>query len=189
MRDVTGRVYRYKARLCARGFQQREGIDYTETFSPVVRYDSLRVLLALVAQEDLELVQFDVKTAFLYGNLDEEIHMEVPEGLDIEKCANSGVNAVRRLDKSLYGLKQAPRCWNQNFSGFLRQFSFIETSADKCIYVGHYEGLSVYLALFVDDGLIACKSGQILERITTMLSNEFEITQNDGSCFVGLQID
>ena len=73
-------MYRYKARLGARGFQQQEGVNYTETFSPVVSYDSLRVLLALVAQEDLEVVQFDVKIAFLYGNLEEKIHMEVPQG-------------------------------------------------------------------------------------------------------------
>ncbi|KMQ92933.1 integrase core domain protein [Lasius niger] len=184
MRDATGHIYRFKARLCARGFQQREGIDYTKTFSPVVRYDSLRVLLALVALEDLELVQFDVKTAFLYGNLEEEIHMEVPNGVNAEDSAS----VVCRLNKSLYGLKQTPRCWNRKFSGFLKQFNFKETSADKCVFTGHYEGSSVYLALFVDDGLLACKSREVIEQITTRLSQEFEITLGDGSSFVGLQI-
>ena len=187
-------MYRYKARLCARGFQQREGIDYTETYSPVVRYDSLRVLLALVAQEDLEFVQSDVKTAFLYGNFEEEIHMEVPEGFDGSQKVKGASSVVCRLNKSLYGLKQAPRCWNRKFSGFLKQFNFKETSADKCVYTGQYEGSKVYLALFVDDGLIACKNKKVLEEITSLLSQEFEITLGDVAlgnfgCFVGLQID
>lgn len=118
--DANKNIQRYKARLCARGFQQRERIDYKETFSPVVRYDSLRVLLALIAQEDLELVQFDVQTAFLYGNLEEEIHMEIPEGLNSEDDSSNIANVVCRLNKSLYGLKQALRCWIRKFSNFLK---------------------------------------------------------------------
>ena len=187
LRDTTGQVYRYKARLCARGFLQRQGIDYNETFSPVVRYDSLRLLLALVAQEDLELGQFDVKTAFLYGNLDEEILMEIPKGFN-GKCVNNNTNVVCSLNKSLYGLKQAPRCWNKKFSSFLKRFEFTETNADKCIYTGCYENEIVYFALFVDDGLIACKSKEVVKQITALLSNEFEITKSDASCFIGLQI-
>lgn len=77
--DPEKKAIRFKARLCARGFMQKAGIDYTETFAPVVRYDSLRTLLAIVAEEDLELLQFDVQTAFLYGELDEDIYMEIPE--------------------------------------------------------------------------------------------------------------
>lgn len=83
--------YRYYAWLCARGFMQKEGLDYTEMSSPVVRYDSLRVFLAMVAEKDLELVQFDVRTAFLHGELKENIHMEVPEGLVLKKNENQEV--------------------------------------------------------------------------------------------------
>jgi len=97
---------RYKARLVARGFSQTQGVDYQETFSPVVRYDSLRVLLALVAQHDLEMTQFNVKTAFLYGELKEEIYMKIPDGLEI----NNDEDHILKLEKSLYGLKQASRC-------------------------------------------------------------------------------
>ena len=120
----------------------------------MVRYDSLRVLLARVATEDLEMIQFDVKTAFLHGSLNEEIHMELPKGVCVEGEENVA-SVVCRLNKSLYRLKQAPRCWNMKFNNFLRKFNLMETDADKCIYIGKWEGSTVYLALFVDDGLIA----------------------------------
>ena len=109
LRDEEGNAVRFKARLCARGFSEVEGLDYAQTFSPVIRYNSLRVFLALVTPLDLELVQFDVKTAFLYGDLEEDIVMEIPEGLvtDIDKK-----KVVYKLLKSWYGLKQAARCWN-----------------------------------------------------------------------------
>ena len=96
-------------RDCARGFRQTYGIDYEEKFSPVVRYDSIRVLLALAAYENLEMRQFDVKTAFLYGELLEDIYIAVPEGIDV--CEKGLKEPVCKLNKALYGLKQASRCW------------------------------------------------------------------------------
>jgi transposase InsO family protein len=189
MRNPEGDVYRYKARLCARGFLQQRGVDYNETFAPVVRYDSIRVLLALVAAEDLELAQFDIQTAFLHGQLEEEIYMEVPEGLSGEKQSKSArKSAVCKLNKSLYGLKQAPRCWNKKFSAFLHEFCFKETEADQCIFVGNVGNESVYLALFVDDGLIAAKSLDTLDIMLGRLSETFKITIGDTSMFVGMQI-
>jgi len=153
--DTTGNISRYKARLCARGFRQREGLDYSETFSPVIRYDSLRVFLAVVTQNDLEMLQFDVKTAFLHGDLNEEIFMEIPEGLDVEKDKR---DTVCLLQKSLYGLKQASRCWNDKFTKFLVEFGFEQCISDSCIFLGRVENSIVYLALFIDDGLIASKN-------------------------------
>lgn len=102
--DPNKKTQRFKARLCARGFMQKRGIDYTETFAPVVQYDSLRVLLAMVTEKDLELLQFDVQTVFLYGELKEDIFMEVPEGLNIETAIEE--ISVCKLNKSIYGLKQ-----------------------------------------------------------------------------------
>lgn len=107
----------YKARLCARGFMQKERLDFNDTFAPVVRYDLLRTLLAYIAQENMETTTFDVKSAFLYGDLEEEIFMEVPKGLRVNNNGDTIVppgNVVCKLQKSLYGLKQAPRCWNAN---------------------------------------------------------------------------
>jgi len=134
----------------------REGIDYTETFAPVVRYDSLRVLLAHVTQEDLEMISFDVRTAFLYGELKEKIYMEIPEGVNTEDVCKKE-DMVCELNKAMYGLKQAPRCWNSKIKEFLQKFDFKETEADKCVFVGKYKDHTILLAIFVDVGLIACK--------------------------------
>src|ERR1700722_8658417 len=102
-RDSKGNIERYKARLVAKGFTQKEGIDYTETFSPVSRKDSLRIIMALVAHFDLELQQMDVKTTFLNGDLEEEVYMKQPEGFP----SSDGDQLVCKFKKSLYGLKQA----------------------------------------------------------------------------------
>lgn len=102
IKDESGRVKRFKARLVARGFQQKEGLDYTETFAPVVRYDSLRVFLAMTAQLDLELIQFDVKTAFLHGEVKEELYLKIPDGLEVDGDSSE---VMCRLNKSLYGIK------------------------------------------------------------------------------------
>ena len=195
---------KFKARLCAKGFMQREGVDYTETFSPVVRYDSLRLLLAIAAQDDLEIATFDVRTAFLYGDLPEEIHMELPDGVKVSNMSteestsisgNEGekssmrMSVVCKLEKSLYGLKQAPRCWNKRFTRFLQKFKFIECSADSCVFYGKFESCAVYLGLFVDDGLLVSESDVCISHILTLLREEFEITVGDASKFVGMQID
>ena len=104
--DVDGKSnVRFKARLVAKGYAQKEGIDYNEIFSLVVKHSSIRIMLALVAQYDLELVQLDVKTAFLHGDLNEEIYMCQPDGYKVK----GKENLFCKLKKSLYGLKQSPR--------------------------------------------------------------------------------
>jgi len=132
-RDVNGKISRYKARLVARGFSQRPGIDYFETFAPVAKFTTLRILLMLAASADWEIHQMDVKTAFLYGDLEEEIYMELPEGIGIDNK-----DFVCKLQKSLYGLKQAPRVWNQKLHAFLtsKNLKLVRTEADHSLYVG-----------------------------------------------------
>lgn len=173
---------RYKARLCAKGFTQKPGFDYKEIFSPVARYESVRTLLAIAAERDLEIEQFDVKTAFLYGDLTEEIYMDVPEGVVADK------NQVCRLQRSLYGLKQASRQWNSKFDSFLKDFSFAQSSADPCVYKGNFKNCSVFLALYVDDGLLLAESKEVLDEVLGVLKNTFEITQGGPSSFAGIQI-
>lgn len=185
IQDTDGQIIRHKARLCARGFLQRYGMDYCDTFAPVVRYDSIRVLLALAMQQDFEMLQFDVRTAFLYGELEETIHMAVPEGLE---TPNSG-EKICKLNKSLYGLKQSPRCWNIKFSNFLKSFNFKESHAEKCIYRAIVNGKIVYLALFVDDGLIVSESKAAIQVVINRLKGSFDITVMDVNSFIGMQIE
>ncbi|KAM1814362.1 hypothetical protein ACFX11_028034 [Malus domestica] len=106
---------RYKARLVVKGFGQKKGVDFDEIFSPVVKMTSIRVILGMAASMDLELEQLDVKTAFLHGNLEEEIYMEQPKGFEVK----GKETLVCKLKKSLYGLKQAPRQWNKKFNSFM----------------------------------------------------------------------
>ena len=129
-RDSNGNIERFKARLVAKGYTQKDGIDYKETFSPVSKKDSLRIIMALVAQYDLELHQMDVKTAFLNGDIEEEIYMDQPEGFSMD----GKDHMVCKLKKSIYGLKQASRQWYLKFNDTIISFGFQENIVDRCIY-------------------------------------------------------
>lgn len=181
-RGVDGEVVRFKARLVAKGFSQRYKIDYDETFSPVARLDSIRMILSIIAERDLEMIHFDVKTAFLYGSLEEEIWMAEPKGYET-KAGNACL-----LRKSLYGLKQASRQWNQCFVSFLKDFSLKPINTDSCVLVGKHEGQLVLVAVYVDDGLACSSSMATLNTITQYLKRKFEITVVEPRCFVGLEI-
>lgn len=148
----TGKLAAYKARWVAKGYRQREGIDYGELFAAVAHKDSIRVFLALVNHLDLECDQVDIKSAFLNGDLDETIYLSPPEHSDIPQTH------ILRLRKSLYGLRQAPRCFNKAFDGWLKSQDLMPTHADPCLYV-HQRGKEfLMLSVHVDDQLIACNS-------------------------------
>ena len=129
-KDTLGNIERYKAKLVAKGFTQKEGIDYKETFSPVSKKDSFRIIMALVAHFDLELQQMDVKTTFLNGDLEEEVYMKQPEGFS----SSNGKHLVCKLKKSIYGLNQASRQWYLKFHEVTFSFGFVENIMDQCIY-------------------------------------------------------
>lgn len=165
--DEAGNIIRYKARLVAKGCSQRFGIDYTETFSPVVRYNSIRFLMALAVQNDLRIHQMDAITAFLQGDLDEEIFMEQPEHYE------DGTGRVCRLNRSIYGLKQAGRQWNLKLDNALKRFGLKKSKLDPCIY---FTGdLSVLIAIYVDDFLIFFKSTTTLEKVKEYLNRTFNM--------------
>ncbi|CAL1356411.1 unnamed protein product [Linum trigynum] len=163
---------KFKARVVARGFSQREGVDYNDIFSPVVRHTSIRVLLVIVAHCDLELEQLDVKTAFLHGELEEEIYMTQPEGFEVP----GKEDYVCKLKKSLYGLKQSPRQWYKRFDSYMLELGYSRSPYDCCVYHNKVEdGSMIYLVLYVDDMLIAARSKSDIQKLKGLLSAEFEM--------------
>jgi hypothetical protein len=126
--DSAGNVCRYKARLVARGFSQVEGVDYGETFAPVLRYQSFRTMMAVAAAKKMGITFFDVTSAFLNGKLKERVLMKQPQGLEV------GTGRVCLLRRSLYGLKQAPRCWNEAFVEVIEQFGLEQSTNDPCVF-------------------------------------------------------
>ena len=178
-RGPTGEILRYKARWVVRGFEQEEGIDYNETFASVVKPMSYKALFAIAAALDLEIEQMDVKTAFLYGLVDEEIYVEQPHEL------HDGTERVCRLNKALYGLKQLPRIWYHTLATFLKEHGFSPLSSDLGIFSkGH-----VYIAVYVDDLLIAGPDKKEIQEIKDALSNRFEMTDL-GPCtyYLGMSV-
>ena len=145
--DRWGRVKRFRARLVARGFKQVAGVDYFDTFAPVMRYKSLLILLTLAAERDFEVRHLDVPKAFLQATLNEAIFMEQPEGFH-----NGDKNLVWRLVKSVYGIKQAPNNWNEELNQFLLSIGLARLKTDSCIYVKQCKsGRMLALGVFVDD--------------------------------------
>ncbi|KAM1402838.1 hypothetical protein ACFX2I_011521 [Malus domestica] len=177
---------RFKARLVAKGYAQKEGIDYNEIFSPVVKHSSIRIMLALVAQYDLELVQLDVKTAFLHGDLNEEIYMCQPDGYIVK----GKENLFCKLKKSLYGLKQSPRQWYLRFDKFMRGQNYSRSQYDHCVYFKKLQDESfIYLLIYVDDMLIASKNVEEIEKLKKQMKNEFEMKDlGEAKKIIGMEI-
>ena len=142
----------------AKGFTQREGIDYNETFSPVSCKDSFRIIMALVAHYDLELHQMDVKTKFLNGDLEENVYMAQPKGFVMEGKERMGC----RLKKSIYRLKQASRRWYLKFDQSIKNFGFKENVEDNCVYAKFKIGKFIFLILYVNDILLASSDVSLL---------------------------
>ena len=175
----------HRARVVAKGFTQIFGLDYDETFSPVARFESLRLLLALAALEDWEIHQMDVKSAFLNGLLDEEIYMEQPEGF----VDPDHPDKVCLLKKAIYGLKQASRQWNQQFHGVLLELGFTRTRSDAGVYHREDDKGTAIIILYVDDITILSDSLKNINQIKSTLSKRYEMTDlGEISSYLGVNI-
>ena len=180
----NGLIDRYKARLVAQGYAQRPGVDYEETFSPVVRFESLRVFLALAVQKGLKVHQMDVKTAFLNGELNDLIYMKQPEAFIMK--GQEGL--VCKLKRSIYGLKQSPRCWNSVLDEHLKSIGFVQTKSDPCIYIAE-EGDPFMIAIYVDDILLAGQSDRRMAQVKDALTDRFDVKDlGRVDCFLGVKI-
>jgi transposase InsO family protein len=171
--DAEGVLVKRKARLVAKGYSQRSGVDYFETYSPVVRYPSLRGLFSLAAQHDWEIHHMDVKAAYLNGDLQETVYMRQPEGFVVQ----GKEDWICRLEKGLYGLKQSGRVWNKKADKFLQSLGFVPLAADRCVYVWKSKGRMMIVALYVDDMfLFAPRGSDLLAKLKVRLQKKFEMT-------------
>ena len=167
---VDGTIEKYKARLVVKGFRQTEGVDYFDTYAPVSRKTSIRIVIALAALFDMEIHQMDVKTAFLNGELEEEIYMEQPEGFVVPGKEHQ----VCKLVKSLYGLKQAPKQWHEKFDRIMLSNGFHINECDKCVYSKGSGRDCVVVCLYVDD-MIIIGSNDRISSTKKMLSQHFDM--------------
>ena len=152
-----------------KGFQQKEGIDYTEIFSPVVKMSTIRLVLGMVAVENLHLKQLDVKMTFLHGDLEEDLYT-----IQLEEFTVQGQeNLVSKLRKSLYSLKQAPRQWYKKFDSFMHRIGFKRCVANHCCYVKSFDNSFIILLLYMDDMLIVGSSIEEINNLKKQLSKQF----------------
>jgi hypothetical protein len=168
---ADGTLDRYKARWVVRGFTQRPSMDFSETFSPVVKSAMVRAVLAIAASRDWPVHQMDVNNAFLQGQLRERVYCQQPVGF----AEDTRPDHVCLLDKSLYGLKQAPRAWYERFATHLRSLGFIAGKSDNSLFVLRRGPDTAYLLLYVDDIVLTASSAHLLRSIIDQLLAEFSM--------------
>lgn len=180
-----GSVQKFKARLCAKGFLQRQGIDYDETFAPTAISSSLLCIVAIAVQYELKLRQIDFVAAFLNGEMEHEVYIEQPQGfvhIGKEKM-------VHRLKKAMYGTKQGAECWHKALVGSLFQLGFTRTTADPCIFVKRQDNKVMILGAHTDDSLIAYSHEEWATDIISKLDAFYELTdQGAPSRLLGMRI-
>lgn len=171
---------KHKARLVIRGCEQNYGIDFEEVFSPVVNSCSLRILFAIAAKRNYQMITFDIKTAFLYGKLEEDIYMQPPQGY------NYG-DKICKLRKALYGLRQAPIKWNETFTNTLRQRGLESLENEQCIFKN--KSGTLILGIYVDDAILLGRDKEEIDALLKDLSNLYEMTvDKEPKSFLGIEI-
>ena len=181
-----GQVDRLKARLVAKGYTQVYGFDYGDTFSPVAKIASVRLLLSMAAMCSWPLFQLDIKNVFLHGDLPEEVYMEQPLGF----VAQGESGLVCRLRRSLYGFKQSPRAWFSHFSSVVQEFGMLRSTSDHSVFYHHNSlGQCIYLVVYVDDIVITGSYQDGIQKLKQHLFTHFQ-TKDLGKLkyFLGIEI-
>ena len=190
-RNENHEVVRYKARLVAKGFSQRPGVDYEETYSPVVDATTFRFLISLAVCEKLEIRLMNVITAYLYGSLDNDIYMKIPKGLQLPDRYDSNPRELYsiKLQRSLYGLKQAGRMWYNRLTEYLLKQGYNNDPICLCVFIKRYQSQFVIIAVYVDD-LNIIGTSEELQKAANCLKFEFEMKDLGRTRFcLGLQIE
>ncbi|GJT94424.1 retrovirus-related pol polyprotein from transposon TNT 1-94 [Tanacetum coccineum] len=170
--DENGIVSRNKARLVAQGYNQQEGIDYDETYAPVARLESIRILLAIACANDFKLYQMDVKSAFLNGFINEEVYVAQPPGfIDFQKP-----NYVYKLKKALYGLKQAPKAWYDRLKAFLIKHEYSIGMVDNTLFTKKSKSHLIIVQIYVDDIIFGSTSQNLCDDFEKIMHDEFEMS-------------
>ncbi|GKA69486.1 retrovirus-related pol polyprotein from transposon TNT 1-94 [Tanacetum coccineum] len=183
--DENGIVSRNKARLVAQGYNQQEGIDYDETYAPVARLESIRILLAYACALDFKLFQMDVKSAFLNGFINEEVYVAQPPGfIDFEKPDH-----VYKLKKALYGLKQAPKAWYDRLKAFLIKHEYKMGMVDNTLFTKKKSSNLIIVQIYVDDIIFGSTCQDMCDEFAKIMHDEFEMSMmGELNFFLGLQI-
>jgi hypothetical protein len=172
---ADGSLDRYKARWVLRGFTQRPGVDYNETFSPVIKPATIRNVLTLAVSRGWPVHQLNVKNAFLHGTLSETVYYSQPTGFVDPVHPQLGC----QLNKSLYGLKQSPREWYYCFASYLVSLGFMEAKSDTSLFIYRRGADTAYLLLYVDDIIFTASSPELLQRTPTTLQQQLAMKDLD----------
>ncbi|PKU66399.1 Retrovirus-related Pol polyprotein from transposon TNT 1-94 [Dendrobium catenatum] len=183
---ADGSIAKYKARLVAQGNHQEYGLDYTETFSPLAKLPTIRILLAVAIQYNWPVQQLDVANAFLHGHLTEKVYMRQPKGFE----DSTNPEHVCLLHKAIYGLKQAPRQWYNTFSSALVSLGFAHSTADPSLLIMQKQSIRIYLLVYVDDILVTGNDTDAINSILHKLSTTFAMKNlGEAHSFLGIKID
>ncbi|GJU13601.1 putative ribonuclease H-like domain-containing protein, partial [Tanacetum coccineum] len=184
-KDERGIVIRNKARLVAQGYTQEEGIDYDEVFAPVARIEAIRLFLAYASFKDFVMYQMDVKSAFLYGNIEEEVYVCQPPGFEDPNF----LDRVYKVKKALYGLHQAPRAWYETLSTYLLDNGFQRGKIDKTLFIRRHKGDILLVQVYVDDIIFGSTNKKLCIAFEKLMHEKFQMSSmGELTFFLGLQV-